>query len=301
MIKVAFHPSYIYPLPQGHRFPMEKYGLLKEQLLYEGTLEHAHFFEPEPAELDLLKLTHTESYLDKLFSQTLSSKEIRKIGFPMTIQLVERGRHIANGTFLGAKEALFKNTVALNIAGGTHHSFADRGEGFCVFNDIAIAVNGLLHEKLVQKVLIVDLDVHQGNGTAKIFENDDRVFTFSMHGEKNYPLQKEKSSLDIGLPDHTDDSRYLNILQKYLPRLIDEVEPDILFYQSGVDVLHTDKLGRLSLSLEGCKLRDFFVIECCFKNNIPLSISMGGGYSPDIRQILEAHANTYRVARHFYD
>jgi len=238
-------------------------------------------------------------YRKKLKTLTLTKKEIRAMGFPLSETLVRRGTHISQGTI---DCALFAQQygVALNIAGGTHHSFTNRGEGFCLLNDIGIASNYLLNNNLAQKILVVDLDVHQGNGTAQIFENENRVFTFSMHGEKNYPTRKEKSDLDIGLPDKTEDGPYLKILKETLPRLVDTVEPDFIFYLSGVDILATDKLGRLSMTIAGCKERDQFVLELCKKNNIPVAVSMGGGYSERIAHIVEAHANTYRVAQDLY-
>ena len=299
MLKIAFHPVYKYELPEGHRFPMVKYELLPEQLLYEGTVTEANFFEPEALDEEVILLTHEAEYWDRLKRQALSPKEIRAIGFPMTERLVQRGRHIANGT---VQCALFAQEfgVALNIAGGTHHSFSFKGEGFCVLNDIAIAANYLLRENKARKILVVDLDVHQGNGTAQIFEQESRVFTFSMHGAKNYPARKERSDLDIGLPDGLSDEPYLRILRNTLPALIDSVEPDFLFYLSGVDVLASDKLGRLSMSLEGCKERDRIVLETCHHNRIPVAVSMGGGYSDRISTIVEAHANTYRVAAEIF-
>lgn len=299
MLKIAFHPIYKYELPEGHRFPMVKYELLPEQLLYEGTVADDNFFMPEPISEETILLTHSEDYWEKLKNQNLSRKEIRAIGFPMSEMLVHRGRFIANGTIQCALYAQ-QFGVALNIAGGTHHAFTNRGEGFCLFNDIAIAANYLLQNNISKKMLIVDLDVHQGNGTAQIFQGDARVFTFSMHGERNYPVRKERSDLDIGLPDKTEDSYYLKILRNTLPALIDSVEPDLVFYLSGVDVLETDKLGRLSMSLAGCRERDRIVFETCKKNNIPVAVSMGGGYSERIAHIVEAHANTYRVAQEVF-
>jgi acetoin utilization deacetylase AcuC-like enzyme len=298
-IKISYHPIFKYPLPEGHRFPMEKYDLLKTQLIYEGLYDEVDFTTPSAMEEDLLRLTHTADYLHKLEYQLLDAKEIRAIGFPMTPLLVERGRHIAQGTYEMALHAL-DTGAGLNIAGGTHHSFDDRGEGFCIFNDIALAANALIHRHQIRKVLIVDLDVHQGNGTAKIFGNNDLVYTFSMHGEKNYPLRKEKSDLDIGLPDRISDNEYHQILKGTLPKLIDSVKPQIIFYQSGVDVLESDKLGRLSLSLNGCKIRDEIVYNLAKNHEIPIVASMGGGYSQKLSDIVNAHTNTYRVARdHF--
>lgn len=299
MLKIAWSPTYKYTLPDGHRFPMVKYELLPEQLLYEGTVTESNFFKPEIMSDELIMLTHTAEYLDKLNNQHLSAKEIRNIGFPMSNALIDRGKHIANGTYICSQFAC-ENGIAMNIAGGTHHSFADRGEGFCVFNDIAIASNILLHNHPDWRILIVDLDVHQGNGTAKIFENDDRVFTFSMHGEKNYPTRKENSSLDIGLADGMDDKTYLDILQNILPKIIDDFQPNFMFYLSGVDVLGTDKLGRINLTRAGCKQRDRMVLNIAKKYKIPITISMGGGYSERMVDIIEAHANTFRLAQEIY-
>jgi len=243
---------------------MIKYELIPEQLIYEGTVSEDQFFHPEPLSDEQLLLTHTSGFLDKLKNQTLSAKEIRAIGFPMTPLLIQRGRHIANGTLQCAKYAM-EHGVAMNIAGGTHHSFADHGEGFCIYNDIALSAHNLLATGKIKKALVVDLDVHQGNGTAKIFEGDNRVYTWSMHGERNYPTRKENSDLDTALPDKTEDALYLKTVKDILPRLIDEVEPDIVFYLSGVDILESDKLGRLSVSIKGCKERDKIVLETCKK------------------------------------
>lgn len=299
MLKIAFSPIYQYPLPEGHRFPMIKYELLPEQLLYEGTVTDDNFFSPKALNDAQILLTHTSEYLHKLKTQTLSYKEVRAIGFPMTPLLIDRGRYIAHGTYECALHAM-QHGVSLNIAGGTHHSFADHGEGFCIYNDIAIASNMLIHEGKISKVLVVDLDVHQGNGTASIFRDNEKVFTWSVHGERNYPTRKEQSDLDTALPDKTEDKLYLNTIYEILPKLIQEVEPDIIFYLSGVDILETDKLGRLSASIEGCKQRDRFVLEQCQLNHIPVAISMGGGYSPKIADIINAHANTFRLAQELY-
>ncbi|NRB48114.1 MAG: histone deacetylase [Saprospiraceae bacterium] len=299
MLKIAFSPIYKYSVPDGHRFPMIKYELLPEQLLYEGTVSESNFFHPKKlTETEILQ-THTPEYWDKLRLQQLSRKEERAIGLPMSSQLIERGRHIAHGTIECALYAQ-QHGVALNIAGGTHHAFADRGEGFCVFNDFAIAAHHLLSHGLAEQILIVDLDVHQGNGTAKIFQDNSKVFTFSMHGARNYPLRKEQSDLDIGLPDKIEDGPYLKQLREHLPRLIDEVQPDFIFYLAGVDVLQTDKLGRLGMTIQGCKRRDEFVFQECKRHNIPVAVSMGGGYSERIAHIVEGHANTYRLAQEIF-
>lgn len=294
-MKVAYSPIYKYQLPEGHRFPMAKYELLAEQLLWEGTLTKGHFFHPELLEAKTALLTHTEDWWTRMNNLQLSEKEIRAIGFPINETFVRRGRHISQGTTECAQYAL-QYGCSMNIAGGTHHAFADRGEGFCCFNDQAVAANFLLHNNLAQRILIVDLDVHQGNGTASIFRDEPRVFTFSMHGERNYPLRKETSDLDIGLPDGIDDAAYLDILRDNLPRIAAAFQPDFVFYLSGVDVLASDKLGRLSMSREGCRKRDWEVLSFCKQNQLPVTVSMGGGYSPRIADIVEAHANTFRTA-----
>ena len=299
MLKIAFSPIYQYELPAGHRFPMVKYELLPEQLLYEGTVTEANFFHPDPLTEETILLTHEAAYWEKLKNQTLSRKEIRAIGFPMSEKLVCRSKHIANGTLQCAHFAQ-QFGVALNVAGGTHHSFSYKGEGFCLLNDIAIAANALIHSGQANQVLVVDLDVHQGNGTAQIFRDEKRVFTFSMHGAKNFPTRKEKSDLDIPLPDKTTDEPYLKILRETIPRLIDEVAPDQIFYLSGADVIASDRLGRLSLSLEGCKERDRIVLQACQRHHIPVAVSMGGGYSDRLAHIIEAHANTFRVAQEVF-
>lgn len=278
---------------------MEKYELLPQQLLHEGTITSDSFFEPALLSEDLILQTHTADYWKRLSRLQLSRKEERATGFPHTLALIDRERCIMQGTVMAAEFAL-QHGVAMNIAGGTHHAFADRGEGFCLLNDNAIAANYLLANGLATQVLIVDLDVHQGNGTAALFEHNSAVFTFSMHGAANYPLRKEKSDLDIGLPDGIDGPTYLAKLRETLPRLMDEVQPDFVFYQCGVDVLASDKLGRLGLTIDDCKARDRMVLEACKRNNVPLVASMGGGYSHHIKDIIEAHANTYRLAMELY-
>ena len=296
MIPIAFDPIYVLPLPERHRFPMEKYDLLPKQLIYEGTCDETDFFSPSPATDLVVKAIHEPEYVDRLKAMDLSASEIRKNGFPISNQLVDREFIIAGGTIEGCLKA-YDAGIAFNIAGGTHHAYRDHGEAFCLLNDQAIAAQFLLDQKLANKILIIDLDVHQGNGTAKIFEVEDRVFTFSMHGEKNYPFKKEKSDLDIALEDQTTDDTFLKILEKTLPDLILKTKPDFIFYLSGVDVLATDRLGRLGMTLEGCKIRDQIVLTLCEENEIPVQCSMGGGYSKEIKLIIEAHANTYRVAQ----
>ncbi|HEX5172143.1 MAG TPA: histone deacetylase [Cyclobacteriaceae bacterium] len=299
MLKIAWTDSYVLKLPPNHRFPMSKYEILPQQLLHEGTIRPENIFRPEPASETLILSTHDDGYWSRLKNLALSPKEVRRTGFPLTEELVTRETAIANGTVLCTNHAI-ESGIAMNIAGGTHHAFTDKGEGFCLLNDIAIAANYLLNNHLASQILVVDLDVHQGNGTAQIFQNDKRVFTFSMHGANNYPLIKEMSDLDIGLADFTDDSFYLKTLDSNLKNLLDDVQPDFIFFQSGVDVLATDKLGRLSLTREGCRLRDKLVLELAKQNRIPLVASMGGGYSEDFRDIIEAHANTYRLAQEIF-
>lgn len=299
MLKIAYHPIYKHPLPKGHRFPMLKYELLPQQLLYEGTCVHANFFEPEIPNDKYIVAVHDPEYYYDLLNLKISSKAARKIGFPLSEDLVERERIIAGGTLKTCDFAL-QYGISMNIAGGTHHAYSDYGEAFCMLNDQAIGAKYLLNKKLSKKILIVDLDVHQGNGTAEIFKNDKNVFTFSMHGASNYPFKKEKSDLDIPLPKGTDDKTYLSILKENLLKLIDTVQPNFIFYLCGVDVLESDKLGTLGLTLEGCKQRDQYVLNICNQYNIPVQCSMGGGYSSDIKIIIEAHANTFRLAQSLY-
>lgn len=299
MLKIAWNKIFNHPLPEGHRFPMIKYDLIPEQLLYEGTIREHNLFSPPMPEESLLLTTHTTDYWAKLKNLSLSEKEIRKTGFPLSALLVEREMVIMNGTVQCALHAL-EHGVSMNVAGGTHHAFSDRGEGFCLMNDMAIAANYLLLQQQAKKILIVDLDVHQGNGTAEIFAKNESVFTFSMHGAGNYPAQKEKSDLDVALPDGMGDHDFLATLRNTLPALLEKVQPDFIFYQSGVDILATDKLGRLSVSREGCKERDRFVLKLCQANRIPLCISMGGGYSEKTQDIVEAHCNTFRLAQDLY-
>ncbi len=299
MLKIAYAPVYHHPLPPGHRFPMAKYSLLPEQLIYEGTCTEANFFAPEKLTEQQILRTHSEEYWQKLKHNKLSRAEERKTGFPLSAELVEREITICQGTIDNCKHAK-KHGVSMNIAGGTHHAYQDHGEGFCLLNDIVIASHWLLDQKEASQILVVDLDVHQGNGTAKLTEQENRIFTFSMHGANNYPLHKEKSDLDIELPDNTGDKLYLNTLQLNLPRLLDEVQPDFIFFQSGVDVLKTDKLGRLGLTQTGCKERDRFVLESCKRHAIPLAVNMGGGYSERLADIVDAHTNTFRLAQEIW-
>ena len=299
MLKIAFDKSYKHPLDENHRFPMIKYDLIPEQLLRENTCTNENFFRPLNLDNNLALLTHSKDYYERFSSLSLTKKEIRPIGFPMSRELVEREKKIARGT-IDCAEFSIQNGISMNIAGGTHHAFRDRGEAFCMLNDQAIAANYLLEKNMVSKILIVDLDVHQGNGTASIFNKNKNVFTLSFHGKKNYPFKKEISDLDIDFPDRTDDKLYLSKLNEILPKVVDEFMPDFMFYLAGVDVLDNDKLGRLSMTINGCKERDKFVLKLAKKNKIPIQISMGGGYSVNIKDILEAHSNTYRLAQEIF-
>ena len=299
MIPIAFDPIYVLPLPENHRFPMEKYDLLPKQLVHEGTCDPEDFFSPQAIDDQIVKVIHQKEYVDRLKHMKLDISEVRKIGFPISQQLVEREFIIAGGTIEGALKSL-ESGISFNIAGGTHHAHSSHGEAFCMLNDQAIAARYLLDHQHAKKVLIIDLDVHQGNGTAEIFKKEERVFTFSMHGKKNYPFKKENSDWDIALEDQTGDEVYLNLLNDTLPRLFGRVDPDFVFYLSGVDVVDTDRLGRLGLSIEGCKKRDEQVLKFCQKRSLPVQCSMGGGYSKDIKLIIEAHANTYRVAQQIF-
>ena len=299
MVRIAFDAIYAHPLPENHRFPMLKYELIPAQLLHEGTYTADHFFIPKACDASVVLKTHEADYYQKLISLQLSAAEQRAIGFPQSKTLIEREFIITQGT-IDCSVAALANGIALNVAGGTHHAFADRGEGFCILNDMCVAANYLLDHNYCKKIMIVDLDVHQGNGTAKIMENNPDVFTFSMHGATNYPFRKEKSDLDIGLADGTNGELYLSILEDTLPKLMRLVKPDLVFYLSGVDILETDKFGKLKVSLAECNRRDEFVLSSCKKNKIPVVVALGGGYSPDVKTIVEAHCNTFRLAADLY-
>jgi acetoin utilization deacetylase AcuC-like enzyme len=295
-MKIAFDPIYAHPLPEGHRFPMLKYELIPEQLLHEGTITADELFAPSVCPDEIVLITHDAEYFARLKEQRLSEREQRHIGFPQSPQLTQRELIITQGTIDCCNYAM-RDGVALNVAGGTHHAFRDRGEGFCLLNDFAVAANYLLHKGDVKKIVIIDLDVHQGNGTAKLFANESRVFTFSMHGAHNYPFHKEQSDLDIPLPDGIRDEAYLRLLTVNLEQILQNHQPDFAFYLSGVDILETDKFGKLKITTEGCKQRDEIVFTMLKERNIPCVVSMGGGYSPDVRHIVDAHCNTYRAAR----
>ena len=296
---IAFAPLYAHSLPEGHRFPMLKYELIPGQLLREGVVTENAFHAPVPCPDEVVLWTHTPAYLHKLKTGTLTDKEVRRIGFPQSAQLTYRELIITQGTIDCCLHAL-RGGVALNVAGGTHHAFADAGEGFCLLNDFAVAANYLLHHQLASRILIIDLDVHQGNGTAKLFEHQPAVFTFSMHGRTNFPFHKERSDLDIALEDGTDDATYLQALKTHLPQIIHTFKPDFCCYLSGVDVLATDKFGKLKLTMQGCAERDRFVLETLKQHHLPCAIAMGGGYSADVKLIVQAHCQTYKLAAEIY-
>jgi acetoin utilization deacetylase AcuC-like enzyme len=272
---------------------MEKYELIPQQLLHEGLVEKESFFSPNVAKDFWIEKAHDKEYISKLNHLTLSKSEIRKTGFPLSKGLVNREYIITQGT-LDCVDFAIKYGASANIAGGTHHAFRDRGEGFCLFNDVAIGSYYALEKYQMQSILILDLDVHQGNGTASILKDNDKVFTFSMHGEKNYPFHKENSNLDIPVKDGINGKEYLKKLKENLDFLSEELSPDIIFYISGVDILDTDKLGRLAVKREDCKKRDEMVFEFSKKCKAPIVTVMGGGYSEKIYDIVEAHCNTFK-------
>lgn len=294
MIKIAYCDLYAHPLPEGHRFPMLKYELIPQQLLHVGKIVPEQLFCPEPAHEDVILLTHEKTYWEQLRDLTLPYKEQRRIGFPLTARLLEREIRIVQGTIDGALSAL-KYGLAFNVAGGTHHAGSNWGEGFCLLNDQAIAANYLISNNLCRRVLIIDLDVHQGNGTAEIFLNEPQVFTFSMHSAKNFPFRKERSDFDLPLEDDTKGDKYLSLLREHLPAVIKIFRPEFVFYLSGVDVLETDKLGRLKLSKSETAERDRIVFETCKSYNLPVQVCMGGGYSVNIKDIVDAHCNTFLI------
>jgi acetoin utilization deacetylase AcuC-like enzyme len=299
MLKVAYDPIYCHPLPEGHRFPMLKYELIPQQLLHEGVIDATNLFRPGLAREEHILRVHDQEYWNRMKNLQLTEHEMRKIGFPLTHELVTREMILVQGTIECALFAMMHG-VSMNVAGGTHHAFTGRGEGFCLLNDVAVAAKYLLHHRLASRILIIDLDVHQGNGTAQIFAHEDRVFTFSIHGDKNYPFHKEHSDLDIALPDHTGDEMYLFLLAQQLEKLFPLVQPQMVFYISGVDVLATDKYGKLRLSQEACMKRDGLVMSACRQDKVPLTIAMGGGYSPRISDIVNAHCNTFKAAQNFF-
>jgi acetoin utilization deacetylase AcuC-like enzyme len=293
--KIYYSPYYYADIGENHVFPIRKFEYVRDKLLAEGTLQPFEIAEPQPAEIEDVLLVHTEDYITRLRQGTLTRQEIRKLGLPWSRSLVRRSFLATSGTINAAKAAL-KSGAASNLAGGTHHAFPDRGEGFCVLNDVAVAIRVLQKENLAKKFLIVDCDVHQGNGTAFIFNADEDVYTFSMHGAKNYPLFKETSNLDLELPDNTSDKEFLEILNEALPRIYLH-NPDLIFYLGGADPYEKDKLGRLNLSIEGLRRRDEMVLEFAKSKSVPIVTLMSGGYALDINDTVEIHCNTIRAVK----
>ncbi|MFM7396594.1 MAG: histone deacetylase [Gammaproteobacteria bacterium] len=294
-MKVSHHPDYYLPLPEGHPFPMVKYTLVYDRLRDQGLLPAENIMLPEETSRADLERVHTQDYLERLFGAGLSAQEQRALGVPWSPRLLRRSRLAVQGTLLAAEAAL-ENGRGGNLAGGTHHAFADHGEGFCVLNDVAIAIRRLQRDARIKRALVIDLDVHQGNGTASIFEGDDAVFTFSMHGERNYPSRKMRSTLDIGLPDGIDDAAYLDSLETHLPKLIESFAPDLVFYLAGVDVAAGDRYGRFNLSDEGIRARDRCVIDWTRRHGLPLAITLAGGYSPNAVRTAMLHTIVFEEA-----
>ncbi|MFN2513511.1 MAG: histone deacetylase [Pyrinomonadaceae bacterium] len=298
-MRVFYTPRYYADIGDGHVFPIRKFELVRNRLLAEGTLGPEELIEPEPAAVEDVRLVHTEDYISRLCAGALKSNELRRLGLPWSESLVQRSFFAVGGT-IGAAYSALDNGIGSNLAGGTHHAFSDRGEGFCVLNDIAVAIQVLRRDGLISRPAVIDCDVHQGNGTATIFANDTDVFTFSMHGAKNYPLFKVESTLDIELPDGTDDESYLETLAHHLP-LVLQHNPDIIFYLAGADPFTGDKLGRLAVSIEGLRRRDELVLDECYQGEIPAVTVMSGGYGENIGDTVEIHCNTIRTAKRIFE
>ena len=286
-VRAFYCDHFVLPLPEGHRFPMEKYALLRERIARDPSLTLS---VPDAATEEALLRVHDAGYLERVEGGGLSRDEVRRIGFPWSPQLVERSKRSVGGTVAAARAAL-EDGVSANLAGGTHHAFSDRGEGFCVFNDVAVAIRAVQADAPSRRCSVVDLDVHQGNGTAAIFANDDSVFTLSVHGESNYPFRKERSDLDLALPDGTEDARFLEAVRQGVDRALAS-HPDVVFYVAGADAYAGDKLGRLSVSMRGMHERDCIVFDACEAMGIPLAIVMSGGYAENVHEIVDIHAAT---------
>lgn len=293
---IVHHPAFRAEMPEGHRFPMDKFSRLAAVLEAEGVAGPDGFARPEPVDVETLRLVHSEDYVRGVIELCLPPDIVRRIGMPNTESVAARARAATGGTLLAARLAL-EHGVACNTAGGSHHATADAGAGFCVFNDVAVAARRLLAEGGVEQVLVVDLDVHQGDGTARIFENDPSVFTFSMHAEKNFPHRKAASDLDVELPDGADDGAYLAKLEEILPALLVSVRPDIVFFNAGVDPHADDKLGRLALTDQGLARREAYVLGACLSSEIPVVGVIGGGYDVDIDRLAARHAILHRTAK----
>lgn len=295
-MRAFYSDTFVLPLPATHRFPMAKYRLLRERLTAEGVLAESDMTVPAPAAWDDLRLAHDPDYVEAVATGTLPPDLQRRIGFPWSPEMVERSRRSVGATVAAACDALDGGTVAANLAGGTHHAFRDRGEGYCVFNDVAVAARVLLRDERIAHALVLDCDVHQGNGTAAIFRGDAAVFTVSLHGANNFPFRKEQSDLDVTFADGTGDDEYLAALDDIVPRVLDEQQPDIVFYLAGADPYAGDRLGRLGLSIDGLRERDRVVFSACRSRGLPVSVAMSGGYAPDIDAIVTIHLNTIREA-----
>ena len=294
-VKAFYSDRFVLPLPEGHKFPMAKYSGLRERILAEGIALPEDLHEAPAASWDDLLLVHDRAYVDAVAAGTLPREAQRRIGFPWSPEMVERSRRSVGATIAAARAAL-DDGVAANLAGGTHHSFADRGEGFCVFNDVAVGARVLQRDHDARRIAVVDLDVHQGNGTASIFANDEGVFTFSMHGEKNFPFRKETSDLDVAFADGTEDEEYLEALRHHLEDVLNRHQPDFVFYLAGADPYEGDRLGRLKMTIAGLRERDEIVFAQCRRRGLPVAVSMSGGYATDVDAIVTIHANTIRVA-----
>ena len=294
-MRAFYSDHFVLPLPEGHKFPMAKYSRLRERILADGVIAPGDLVEAPLAAIDDLLLVHAATYVDAVISGSVPHVIQRRIGFPWSPQMVERSRRSVGATIAAAIAAL-DDGIAANLAGGTHHAFVDRGEGFCVFNDVAVAARVLQRDSHAGRIAIVDLDVHQGNGTAAIFRDDPSVFTFSMHGDKNFPFKKEVSDLDVPLNDGTGDDEYLSLLQTHLDDVLNRHQPDFVFYLAGADPFEGDRLGRLKMTIDGLRRRDEIVIHACTRANLPVAISMSGGYANDIDAIVTIHANTIRTA-----
>jgi acetoin utilization deacetylase AcuC-like enzyme len=298
-MQVFYTPRYYAEIGEGHVFPIRKFELVRDRLLSEGTLAPSELVEPSPASREEALLVHTDDYVTRLCNGQLTTKEIRRLGLPWSESLVRRSFYAVGGT-IAASHAALAERYSSNLAGGTHHSFADRGEGFCVLNDVAIAIRALRFQTLIRRAAIVDCDVHQGNGTATIFAGDDETFTFSMHGANNYPLFKAQSSLDVELPDGTQDDKYLETLARHLTRVFAH-DPEIVFYLAGADPFAKDKLGRLALSIDGLRERDAYVLRECYEREVPIVTVMSGGYGKDINDTIEIHCNTIRMVKRVFE
>jgi acetoin utilization deacetylase AcuC-like enzyme len=294
-MRVSYHPGYLAEIPATHVFPMGKFPGLRNYLVSNNIISGQSLVQPRPVLTEHLLTVHTPRYVDAILNGNLDRKEERRLGLPWSASLAMRSQLAVQGTLNAAMMAL-EDGVSGNLAGGTHHAFADYGEGFCVFNDVAIAIRVLKQSLWVKNVLIVDLDVHQGNGTAAIFADDPDVYTFSMHGQKNFPFRKPPSTRDVGLPDKTTDIPYLELLEFHLHDILNSFSPDIVFYLGGIDPLETDRFGRLSLTLNGLRERERMVLRFLSKRELPVVLLLSGGYAPSVEQTVQAHAIMYEEA-----